>query len=564
MKHRTKPLLVVATAALCLALAACDSSAGADADVAPGPDTGSTTSPPDSGPGDTGPVTTSDTGPGVPLPGPGATPANPHDGPPVALGFVINDLLEPVEGASVSAGGMANTTTDANGRFSLTLPSATAPAVVRFSKPGHADAFRKIEPARAPMTTVSVVLSPFAETTQVDISTQEAVVDVYFGALTLTIPAAGLVDGAGSVPSGPVTVSVALIEPSFATDDSPAPMEADDPGQAGQSWPLVSYGMFDITATAADGSALQVAPGKTLTVKTEAAAEDPATSELFSVDPSTGRWTLEPGLATNDGTHWTAQIPHLSWWNIDAFWKVPEDERCCVRFVAIDCEGRPVRGVEIRSAWGPSDQYTIAGSTDLDGTLCDWRFRCGEPLRVAYAGFLEEGSQTWVTGNVGVIPTARGVTCDSPLCQTVLIPFRCLVNDDPVAGQWSGTGQVDAITLAPSYTGPFTSVTVGDQLPAEVYFFKTGSEYWFYGPPLGSVEPQQIAATFDGAVLSFDTSYELDLAPFDGHRMSAAASFTVDVEKLTGTMHVRADYIAGPAPITDAAVIDYSFELERP
>lgn len=56
----------------------------------------------------------------------------------------------------------------------------------------------------------------------------------------------------------------------------------------------------------------------------------------------------------------TASIPHLSWWNIDDFSKVPDANRCCVRFVAADCE-----------ATFDGTRLTFTTQYDLDVPPCD-------------------------------------------------------------------------------------------------------------------------------------------------------------------------------------------------
>ncbi len=357
------------------------------------------------------------------------------------LGQVLTQSGEPLAAVQVSSGG-ATTATDSGGRFELDVPRAGT-AVLLFEKSDYAPSYRSVTPAGAGLATVGAVMAAIDVAQTID-PTLPNTVQVAPG-VAVHVPAGALVDPTGQAATGPVEFTVAWVPPSEAIEESPVPLVASD---GTEEWPLITYGMVDVTARSG-GVKLSVASGSSLELTIPAAAGDPESAGLFSVDPATGMWTLE-GAAIHTGTTWTAQLPHLSWWNVDGFSKVPPDQRACVRFRARDAAGNAVPGVKVRGRWGPANNLTIGGTTDNQGELCHEKFPLGTTISIEWDVFLESGATKRVTGGFPLVPTVQGVKCNDPACQVANITVAC-TQDNQCGG---GRDCVGGVCVAPGTVPP--------------------------------------------------------------------------------------------------------------
>ena len=332
------------------------------------------------------------------------------------LGQVVSQDGSPMSAVMVSSGA-ASATTDASGAFQLMVP-ATGTAVLLFEKSGYAPSYRSVNPGGSPLVTSGAVMVAIDVTQTID-PTLPATVLAAPG-VSVHVPAGALVDPSGLPATGPVEVSVTWVSPEEAIEQSPVPLVGTD---GVEEWPLITYGMVDVTATAA-GVKLNVAPGAALELRIPSATGDPESTGLFSVNTATGIWTLE-GAATNVGGEWVAQLPHLSWWNVDGFGKTPPDQWACVKFRTRDLQGNVVKGVKIRGRWGPKNNLTIGGNTDNKGELCHWKFPLGTTIAIEWDTFLEVGASKRVNGGFPLVPTVQGVKCNDPSCQLVPITVAC-------------------------------------------------------------------------------------------------------------------------------------------
>src|SRR6185436_17239991 len=66
----------------------------------------------------------------------------------------------------------------------------------------------------------------------------------------------------------------------------------------------------------ASGNLLQIAPGKTVTMKLPAPANGPATIPLWHFNEKYGIW-IKAGTATKSGDQYIAEVNHFSTWNLD-------------------------------------------------------------------------------------------------------------------------------------------------------------------------------------------------------------------------------------------------------
>lgn len=335
------------------------------------------------------------------------------------MGVVYGPDQQPLAGVSAQANGVT-ALSDASGQFSLAM-SQVDQAVVVLSKTGYAPAYRAVKSGGGALATVSAALLP--------ISVQSSVVPAAGGTVDLgggvkvVFPAGALVNAQGQVPASAVPVAVTWLPPDKALENPPFLLQAYD---GNELVPLETYGMIDISV-GTPGQMLQIAAGKSAQLQAPAKTGDPESVGLFYGNPATGLWQLE-GAVANLGGVWTAQLPHLSWWNIDGFLKVPKDQRTCVTFRARSKDAKPIAGVEIKSAWGPNNKYTIAGGTDPNGELCNDKFPGGSNLTVNWKSYMNVGATAMAEGFLSVNPTQYGAQCGTPACQIIDIPIECTKN----------------------------------------------------------------------------------------------------------------------------------------
>jgi hypothetical protein len=167
----------------------------------------------------------------------------------------------------------------------------------------------------APMTTilnqgiqnsVQVVLRPVSASAVVDPTVGGSVEDPISGS-SVTVPPNSLVYPDGSAVSGPVTVSLSVIDVTDAAGLASMPGDFSAIGADGKEVMLQSLGAMWIGATDEDGRKLQVnseSEGVTLDLHTQATANAEklgVVPEMWSFDEATGKWALEPAAMKVNG-----------------------------------------------------------------------------------------------------------------------------------------------------------------------------------------------------------------------------------------------------------------------
>ena len=354
----------------------------------------------------------------------GATPATETR----VVGFVIDGKSSPVGDATISGGGTQGVT-DGTGRFELVIP-ANKTTVLVVEKVGYAPTYHPMKPGGAAEAYAGITLFAVGNTAEVDpnIGGRVDVVDDASGTTVgaIEIPPGALVNAETGEPvaDGTVVVQVTWISGATATVSSPIPLIGSD---GADSWPLISYGMVDVTVTHL-GARCNLAPDQVITLSVASSAGDPASAGLFSADLAAGIWLLE-GAAVNDGVSWIAPLPHLSWWNVDAFLKVPKDKQCCVSFQASKANGKPASGVEVKGTIPGG--FTFGGTTDYEGELCEERFPCDELVTANWRVFTSPPR----SGPLSVTPYAKGAQCGTEECQVVSFVVPCAVSSDCASGE---------------------------------------------------------------------------------------------------------------------------------
>jgi alpha-tubulin suppressor-like RCC1 family protein len=244
-----------------------------------------------------------------------------------STGTVVDEQGVPLAGARVTVVSASTVTgtsqtvdTNSSGQFALTLDAATA-LVLKVQKTGYASSFRAAAASVDNASAASrVVLLPVASTQTFD-PTQAAVLRVPGTPARVELPASSLVREDGQAISGTTSVTLTPIDPS--ADIARMPGLLVD-GASGE--PIESLGALTVNFTDTTGAPLNLASGKTATIRIPATpaagATLPATFPLYHLNETTGRWTQEgtATLQTDPATgakYYEGTVSHFSTWNAD-------------------------------------------------------------------------------------------------------------------------------------------------------------------------------------------------------------------------------------------------------
>jgi hypothetical protein len=295
----------------------------------------------------------------------------PGDVPPAAFGTVAGRITlagtdDPIIGARVSAGGV-HTLTDDHGRFALAMVPASDRVVVSTTKDGYGESLEPVSIPRDGRAYLAASLLPATVVMQMD-ATMGGLVDDGAGSVA-RFTAGSLVRANGETASGPVTVSVAALDPTdpvammaFPGDFSARRMDGSQ---------ILIETVVPMSVSVRQGNEeLNIRSGMnaeiTLPIPAQLADEAPATIPLWSLDESTGAWK-EEGTATRQadpasasGFVYKATVTHLSWWNADKPITVT-----CIRGCA-QLNGGPAPGVVVHAVGQDYSGETLA-HTGADG-----------------------------------------------------------------------------------------------------------------------------------------------------------------------------------------------------
>ncbi len=355
--------------------------------------------------------------------------------PPTTAQLVVHVLDRaglPVAGATV-AGGEASGLTDALGHALLDIPADGETNII-ISKEGYANTFRPMTPAGAPSLSFEAILFQPDFTTTINV-TDGATVELTVASAdigSLVIPKDGLVDETGAKVTGEVDVAVVYVAPGEAgPTTSPAPMVV---VEEGVTVPLISHGMVDIEISQGEKK-LDVAEGKTLELALPAAPDAPPAAPLWSFDEDEGIW-VEEGTATNNGDTWSAQLPHLSWWNIDIKCIVPAADRCCVDFQTKYPDGSPAPGVDVHLYPCLERSSYLLFTTNGAGSFVQQGLECGEKRADNWWGKTLPGATALSAGLFDYTPTSKE-------CTAQVITVGCQTAANCPSGQQCADGKCE-------------------------------------------------------------------------------------------------------------------------
>lgn len=374
-------------------------------------------------------------------------------------------------GVAVSSAGRS-TSTAGDGSFTLTEVPVASGAVVAFELAGHSKTVVVVPVVEGATARANARLTPVGATQTVD-AANAATITVAGTPAQVNLPAAGLVTAAGAAFTGMVTVEVTPIDPAANPANMPGNYMALAAG-SGTPQSIESFGALNVTLKDAAGNALNLAAGKTATIRIPLAtrsASVPATIPLFYFNETSGLW-VEEGTATLAGSapnqYYEGTVSHFTFWNAD---QVTSTIRVigCVQ----DAAGARVAGAEVSSRGIDYSGAAVVSSNALGefavpirkGSLASIVAQLGD--RSSSVVRVGPSQVDIVLPACLVLSTSQAPPqiIDQPRSQTVQVDtfasFRVEAIGSPVLGyQWLRNGVVIAGQTAASLT--VSPVVVGD------------------------------------------------------------------------------------------------------
>jgi hypothetical protein len=300
--------------------------------------------------------------------------------------------LTPIVGAPVTLPGGASTVTDAAGHFAFSNLPTGSRVLVSIGSPTDSTGVGNYSSTQVvadvlpgQTTTVTARLLKGCVETQMDtgatplsfdsndcgLSTDGRRVVLQLAGGSLVTPSTGL-PFTGNVRAELFPVPFQTVAADGSTDLSgiaamPGDMSAVEDG--GAPAVLESLGPAEIRLRdAVTGEQLQLASGQTahllLKAYRDAQSGEPVTS--WSYDTATGAWAEGPAGGLEDAGEplYGVDVPHLSWWNVDA----PLSAKTCIQGV-VTADGAPLAGAELRAV-GSDFGFTSTRTTDSAGHFC--------------------------------------------------------------------------------------------------------------------------------------------------------------------------------------------------
>ncbi|MFL6659338.1 MAG: carboxypeptidase regulatory-like domain-containing protein [Massilia sp.] len=267
---------------------------------------------------------------------------------------------EAVSGVTVRIGAQS-ATSDANGKYSVASVPVGTNVVAQFSKTNYASNFATVEVLKARTSVANRGLSKVGVKLDVNAATGGTVV-LAGSPAQVQLPAGGIVNVAtGAAFTGTMSVEMTPINPAR----NPASMPGNYRAQ-GETAPIESMGALQVEMRDSTGALLNLAPGKTATIRIPVPATSvspPLTIPLYYFKESTGLWVRE-GTATLAGSppqqYYEGQVSHFTAWNADQ-----PLETITIKGCVVDEHGQPL--VASVSSLGLDYTGTSTVQTDAGG-----------------------------------------------------------------------------------------------------------------------------------------------------------------------------------------------------
>ena len=268
----------------------------------------------------------------------------------------------PVAGVTVTDG-TVTATTAADGTFTLANSAAGADKVITFTKANYTLGSKITTLAANVTERVDISMLPVTYTTTITSQAAPQTLSVPSSAGQVQLPASALVSSSGTAPSGTITANMTPIDPS----SNPQIMPGNYTTSGDEA--IQSYGAMEVTFNDASGNQLNLASGKSATIRIPVAASEtspPATMPAFYYNRSTGKWVQE-GTLTLAGTapnrYYTGTVTHFSNWNADQVYNT-----ACINGKVVKADGiTPQSNAKVeaqgRDYTGNSQAWTAADGT---------------------------------------------------------------------------------------------------------------------------------------------------------------------------------------------------------
>lgn len=268
-----------------------------------------------------------------------------------------------VSGVTVTDG-TVSATTAADGTYTLAGSSVASDKVIAFTKSGYASGSKVATVIANATTRVDVALLPVAYSTTIASQAAAQTLSVPSSSGQVVLPINALVTASGSAPTGAITANLTPIDPS----SNPQLMPGNYTTSAGGV--IESFGAMEVNFKDASGGSLNLASGKTATVRIPVAASSatpPATMPAFYYNSSTGKWVQE-GTLTLGGTapnqYYEGTVTHFSYWNADQVYATT-----CISGKVVKSDGTTPEANARVEAQGRDYTGTSQTWTAADGTF---------------------------------------------------------------------------------------------------------------------------------------------------------------------------------------------------
>jgi len=266
-------------------------------------------------------------------------PNNPSAATTTITGKITDNSGNPISGASISAGGKTSTSSN-DGIFSVSGISADANGriFVTGEKTGFFRGSKGMIAETNGISKLEIILNSNTPNFEGNTNSDNSFLSNGTG---IEIPA-NSVSASGTFKAAVVHLNPA--DPDFERKVPGGDLIGMDVSNRERQ--LYSYGMLMVRLTDASGVEVNIASGKSATVRMKIPANQiagaPASIPLWHFDESTGKW-MEEGSATKQGDSYVGSVSHFSSWNCDF-----PTGRATVKGIIKDCNGNPMGGVNVR------------------------------------------------------------------------------------------------------------------------------------------------------------------------------------------------------------------------
>lgn len=231
-------------------------------------------------------------------------------------GTIMDEDGKTLPGVSVTAGNITITTNDKGyfqfpGAVTVNKDYATVTATLK----GYFKGIRTFTPnssGKANHYIEMKLLKPSVEKT-VSATGGNVVLD---NKVDITFPNDAVVTSTGATYTGQYKVVARYIDPASQNFLETMPGILTGLNDQNQLQALQSFGMATVELRDASDNPLQIASGKTVTLKLPAPSNGPSTIALWHFNEKYGVW-IKAGVATKTGNTYTAEVNHFSTWNLD-------------------------------------------------------------------------------------------------------------------------------------------------------------------------------------------------------------------------------------------------------